>query len=73
MKSTGDVLLGGSRSVPALAPSASSSGAATVTLPTSAPLGTYYLIACADDTKVSVESNETNNCVASAGAIKVGS
>ncbi len=71
-KSTGDALLGGSRNVPILAVNAVSTGAATVTIPTATAAGTYYLLACADDTKVRVESNETNNCVASASAIKVG-
>jgi hypothetical protein len=35
-------------------------------------VGTYFLLACADDTMVSVESNEANNCVASASVIVVG-
>ncbi|HEY1328973.1 MAG TPA: SBBP repeat-containing protein [Casimicrobiaceae bacterium] len=72
VKSTGDRLLGGSRNVPVLAPNAVSAGAATVTVPTTTPLGSYFLLACADDTKVGIESNETNNCVASASAVKVG-
>jgi hypothetical protein len=72
VKSTDDRLLGGSRSVPILAPSAVSTGVATVTIPTTTPVGTYFLLACADDTKVSIESNEANNCVASASATVVG-
>jgi len=67
----GDRLLGVGRTVPVLAPSAGSTGAVMVTIPTATPVGTYFLIACADDTKVSIEANETNNCVASTGAVKV--
>ena len=72
VKSTGDQLLGGNRNVPILAPNAVSTGAATVTIPAATPVGTYFLLACADDTKVSIESNETNNCVASASATNIG-
>jgi hypothetical protein len=70
-KSTGDRLLGGGRSVPALAPGAVSTGAAAVTIPTTVPAGTYFLLACADDAKAGVESNEANNCVASGSAVKI--
>jgi hypothetical protein len=44
-----DVLLGGSRSVPALGVGQSSSGNVTVTIPAGTALGTYYLVSCADD------------------------
>jgi hypothetical protein len=43
-----------------------------VTIPTTAPAGTYFLLACADDLVRRLESNETNNCVASATTIQVG-
>jgi len=68
----GDRLLGAGRSVPVLAPNTASTGALMVTIPTATPVGTYYLLACADDTKVSIELNETNNCVASTSAVAVG-
>ena len=71
VKSTGDRLLTGGRSVPILAPNAVSTGAAIVTIPTTMTAGTYFLLACADDTNVGVESNETNNCVASASGVAV--
>lgn len=71
MKQTGDRLLTGARSVPILAPNAVSTGAARVAIPTTAPAGTYFVLACADDAKASVESNETNNCVASVSAMKI--
>jgi subtilase family serine protease len=59
------------RSVPTLAPNVVSSGSATVTIATTTTAGSYFLLACADDTNVSIESNETNNCVASASAVAI--
>lgn len=70
-KSGEDVLLVGSRSVPSLAAGQTSSGSATVTIPSSMPLGTYYLLACADELNAVAESNETNNCLTSAATVKV--
>ena len=35
------------------------------------PLGTYCLLACADDTKVVTETDEGNNCRASAARVQV--
>jgi subtilase family serine protease len=71
VRNTGDVLLTGGRSVPSLGPSATSSGSASVTIPATTAPGTYVLLACADDTKVVVEGNESNNCRASGTAITV--
>jgi len=34
-------------------------------------VGTFYLLACADDTNLVPETNETNNCSASAVRIQV--
>jgi len=70
-KAVGDILLTGSRSVPSLAPGASSTKTVSVSIPASAPFGTYFLLACADDSAVVAESVETNNCRASAGVIAV--
>jgi hypothetical protein len=42
-----------------------------VTIPTTTPLGTYYLLACADDVKKVPESNEKNNCKASASTVTI--
>ena len=71
-KDSGDTLLTGSRSVPGLAPGDASAGATvTVTMPTTIALGTYYLLACADDTATVAESDEQNNCIASATQIQV--
>jgi hypothetical protein len=72
VKSPDDVLLTGHRAVPALAPGATSLGNSTVTVPAATPGGSYHLIACADDTKVVAESDETNNCQATGSVVKVG-
>src|SRR5580765_855035 len=71
LRSTGDTLLIGARTVPILAPSASSSASVAVTIPSTTVPGTYFLLACADDTKVVAESNDANNCRASGTAVVV--
>ena len=68
---TSDRLLTGTRSLASLAPNTSSPGAVTVTVPTATALNTYYLLACADDTKLVSESDETNNCLASTTTVQV--
>jgi parallel beta-helix repeat protein len=70
-KNAGDKLLGG-RTVPALAPGGVSTGTVTLIIPTNTLLGSYFLLACADDTGFLLESNETDNCRASATAVQVG-
>ena len=72
LKDGGDTLLTGYRSVPILAGGAMSSGPRTVTVPAAAPPGTYRLLACADDLLAVKESDEANNCLASATTIVVG-
>ncbi len=69
--STGDKLLTGYRQVPALGPGANSPGGVNVTVPTSTALGLYYVLACADDTKLVAEASETNNCEASTSRVDV--
>jgi len=71
VRNTGDILLTGARTVPILARSASSSASIAVTIPSTTLPGTYVLLACADDTKVVAESNDTNNCRASGTAVVV--
>ena len=71
VKNAGDTLLGGTRSIPTLAVGAVNSGTANVTIPDNAPLGAYYVLACADDRAVVVEPDEANNCVASAAVLTV--
>jgi len=68
-----DILLTGSRAVPVLASGESSinTNPVTVTVPGTTPAGTYYLFACADDTKVVAETSETNNCIAAQSTIVV--
>ena len=71
-KGSGDTLLTGSRSVPILAPGTGFSGSTlTVTIPSTIPLGPYYLLACADDTGLVKETDEGNNCQASASQVSV--
>jgi hypothetical protein len=70
-RGAGDVLLTPRRQVPALAPTADSSGTVNVTIPKSTPTGLYWVLACADDTNVVAESNESQNCKASGAQIKV--
>ena len=64
--------LTGTRSVPSLGPGGTSPGTGvTVTVPNNTVLGTYYLLACADDTTTVTETNEANNCLASATTVQV--
>ena len=51
----------GSRAVGALAPGASAAAVTTVTIPTDAGIGTFYVIALADNGNAVPEHNETNN------------
>ena len=68
VKSAGDTLLTRSRGVPVLAAGASHSGTLTVTISAATPLNAYFLLACADDLSVVGETNEGNNCIATATA-----
>jgi hypothetical protein len=67
-----DVKLSGNRYVPELAAGEASEGPKSVKIPASAPLGTYWLIACADAQGVVAESSDTNNCAASSTQITLG-
>ena len=67
-----DVLLTGSRSVTALGLGAGSTGTVTLYLPATMPGGSFRLMACADDLKAVTESDEADNCLASAGSVAVG-
>lgn len=66
-----DRLLAGARAVPGLPAGAQTSGSRTVGVPVGTPLGTYRLLACADDLRVVGEGSEANNCRASAGSVRV--
>jgi uncharacterized delta-60 repeat protein len=69
-RSGDDRLMQGKRKVPSLAPSATSSGTLSMKIPSVAS-GDYYILACADDTGLIVEGNETNNCAASSTTVFV--
>jgi subtilase family serine protease len=71
VKDPADTLLTGARAVPILAPGGASTGTRSVTVPAGAPLGTFRLLACADDQRKIAETNEANNCVASTGTLRV--
>ncbi|HEY8149784.1 MAG TPA: right-handed parallel beta-helix repeat-containing protein, partial [Vicinamibacteria bacterium] len=71
LKNTDDKLLGG-RTVPALVPGGESTATVTVTIPANTLLGSYFLLACADDTGLLLESNEADNCRASTTKVQVG-
>jgi subtilase family serine protease len=72
VKNAGDVVLTGTRGVGTLSSGATSTGTVTVIIPSGTAAGTYVLLACADDVGAVTESNEANNCVASAGTVQVG-
>lgn len=64
----------GSRAVPALDAGATfptTPAPVTVTIPTNVPAGSYFLLACADDLRQVIESDETGNCKASAAKVTV--
>ncbi len=67
-----DLALAGTRSVGALTAGTADAGTTSVTVPDGTPAGTYTLLACADGATVVTESDETNNCAASAEPVEVG-
>jgi hypothetical protein len=71
VRSGDDVLLEGVRAVPGLTALGSSAVPVMVTVPGATPLGSYYLVACADDLAAVVETNEGDNCRASTGRVVV--
>ena len=71
VKEGGDILLTGVRAVPALLVGATSKGTVTVKIPAETTAGAYYLLACADDTGLVSETDETNNCTASGSKVVV--
>jgi hypothetical protein len=72
-KGAGDRLLTATRAVPALAPNATvtAPAAVTVTIPFNMTPGSYFLFACADDLTRVDESNEANNCTRSQTRVRV--
>jgi subtilase family serine protease len=59
-----DILLAGSRTVPELAASVTSTGSTSVTLPSTVAAGAYYIIAKADADNTAVETDDANNTIA---------
>lgn len=66
-----DRALAGLLSTPRLAPGASRTARAALTIPAATPSARYYVIACADGTSLIPESRESNNCRASVGRVRV--
>lgn len=67
-----DILMGGARGIPTLAPGETASGTINVSVPYGTAAGAYHLLACADDTGFVFESDEANNCSASTGQTQIG-
>jgi hypothetical protein len=67
----GDPMLLGTRVVSGLPAGAASAGRTSVRVPSNVAPGIYHLVACADDTNVVRESDETQNCRASARRVAV--
>ena len=67
----GDPFAVGERAVKRLKPRKSQGGGGDATVPLDAELGTYALIACADDGEDVKESNELNNCKTTADSVEV--
>jgi hypothetical protein len=57
--------------VPSLGINETNDGILTVTIPNGTGSGSYYLLACADDTNAVQESDENNNCIASVSKVSV--
>ena len=66
-----DVRLTGTAKVPRLKGGRRHKAAAVVTIPSTAPVASYYLLACADDLHRVRETNERNNCAGSTRKIDV--
>ena len=67
-----DVSLSGELAVGKLKKRHSRTASVALTLGATPAPGTYSLLACADDTKLVAESDETDNCRASAGTVSFG-
>ena len=71
VKDAADPKLPKTRSVKALTPGTVAKGNGGVSIPVDVPVGEHYLIACADAAKKVAESNEKNNCKASANTVVI--
>jgi hypothetical protein len=61
----------GNRDIPALVTGAPSAGITQLTVPNIVSAGKYFLVACTDDARKVSESDEANNCTASAATVQV--
>jgi CARDB len=71
VKSATDRALDGRRRVSALGAGASSTGSVSVRVPAGTPRGTYFLLACTDQTLTVSESSDSNNCRAAMASVIV--
>lgn len=71
-RSSGDKLLGGVHSVPVLNANGTNGATVSVTVPSGTTPAFYYVLACADDQGQNIETDEDNNCLASATTVHVG-
>jgi hypothetical protein len=71
LKSAASHLLGAVRQVPLLDPGKTSAGSVKVTVPKTIATGTYYVLACADDTGKVTEDVKVTGCRATAKTITV--
>jgi hypothetical protein len=71
VRSSSDKVLTSTRAVPALAAGVGKARTASVRIPATTTPGSYFVLACADDGGTVAETNETNNCVASATTLTV--
>jgi subtilase family serine protease len=56
-----DILIAGSRDIPALGTDATSTGSTVMTIPADTPARAYYVLAIADADGAVAESSDTNN------------
>jgi hypothetical protein len=71
VNSAADRSLDGRRRVSARLAGASSTGSVSVRVPTGTPRGTYFLLACTDQTAAVSESSDSNNCRAAMTSVNV--
>jgi subtilase family serine protease/photosystem II stability/assembly factor-like uncharacterized protein len=71
VKDDGDFLLSGARFVQNLSPGATSTGTVTLIIGMLRVPGRYHLLACADANDAMAESDEANNCLASATTVEI--
>ena len=71
VKSVDDVLFSAKRAVVPLPAQQSSTGTKTVTIPGAVVLGSYYVLACADDLQKVREQDESANCLASSSRVLI--